>query len=327
MENISDEEFDDLLDDALDDFDKVETVEKSSILTDKQNVGKMPESEKDHLNELFGGIDPNNEAELANVFAREFSEHLSKSIGSEDIDNDEEFDDQFADLLKGFMSMGSGGGAEGDKALQDLFASLGGSLDKDFGAVPKETKQEKPKQEKINPLPKESSLQDRIQHTMAMLNESDQISSEKATGAKDSNPFSAVLNSGAGLDNLIDDKEIESMIENIMKEMTTKEILYEPMKSLLIEYPKFFEEHGKDSKQEDMKRYEQQHENIKKIVSLFESPDSETEPVKAQITSLLEKIQECGEPPKEVLAAVGPGAGETIPGNGSKPNPDQCTLM
>ena len=83
---------------------------------------------------------------------------------------------------------------------------------------------------------------------------------------------------------------MESIVETMMQQLLSKEILHEPMKEIAERYPKWLEEHKKGLDPEEYARYFHQYEfivklnevyehdsdNFPKIVELMKAPQSES---------------------------------------------------
>ncbi|KAH7840465.1 hypothetical protein Vadar_017333 [Vaccinium darrowii] len=97
-------------------------------------------------------------------------------------------------------------------------------------------------------------------------------------------------------------KDMESIVETMMQQLLSKEILHEPMKEIGERYPKWLEEHQSKLSKEDYDRYSHQYEFIKDLIQVYE-----TEPGNFnKIVELMQKMQECGQPPNDIVQELAP---------------------
>lgn len=88
-----------------------------------------------------------------------------------------------------------------------------------------------------------------------------------------------------------------------MQQLLSKEILHEPMKEIADKYPKWLEEHKAQLKPEEYDRYWHQYELIIELNNVYETePDNFT-----KIVNLMQKMQECGQPPDDIVQELAPG--------------------
>ncbi|KAB2000605.1 hypothetical protein ES319_D12G243700v1 [Gossypium barbadense] len=116
-----------------------------------------------------------------------------------------------------------------------------------------------------------------------------------------------------GEDGLIDDwvkqfeelsgsQDMESIVESMMQQLLSKEILHEPMKEIGERYPKWLEEHKSSLSKEEYERYSNQYELMKELNGVYENdPNNFT-----RIFDLMQKMQECGQPPNDIVQELAP---------------------
>ncbi|KAJ4837161.1 hypothetical protein Tsubulata_036478 [Turnera subulata] len=91
-------------------------------------------------------------------------------------------------------------------------------------------------------------------------------------------------------------------LETMMQQLLSKEILHEPMKEIGERYPKWLEEHKASLSKEDYNRYFHQYELIKNLNEVYErEPNNFT-----KIVDLMQKMQECGQPPSDIVQELAP---------------------
>ncbi|KAI3482111.1 hypothetical protein L1887_55242 [Cichorium endivia] len=191
---------------------------------------------------------------------------------------------------------------------------------------------------------KPANFNDAIAATMAKLKESD--ASATSSSAAADNPFAglsgaegeemakllaALGGSGdlSGLEGAMDNPELTKMLEGMMDELMSREILYEPLKELRDKYPAYLA--GADSRDisaDDRKRYEQQLAYITQIVAVFDDPqyDAKDAQMAGRVQELMNQMQDCGSPPKEIVGDM-PAELESLPGFGGAGGNEECTIM
>ncbi|GAV88204.1 Pex19 domain-containing protein [Cephalotus follicularis] len=97
-------------------------------------------------------------------------------------------------------------------------------------------------------------------------------------------------------------QDMESIVETMMQQLLSKDILHEPMKEIGERYPKWLIEHEASLSKEDYESYSQQYELIKELNGVYESdPDNYN-----KIVELMQKMQECGQPPNDIVQELAP---------------------
>ncbi|KAL3724158.1 hypothetical protein ACJRO7_036217 [Eucalyptus globulus] len=97
-------------------------------------------------------------------------------------------------------------------------------------------------------------------------------------------------------------QDMESMMENMMQHLLSKEILHEPMKEIGEKYPKWLEDHKATLSKEDSDRFSHQYQLIKDLNEVYEKdPNNIT-----KIVELMQKMQECGQPPNDIVRELAP---------------------
>lgn len=92
------------------------------------------------------------------------------------------------------------------------------------------------------------------------------------------------------------------MVETMMQQLLSKEILHEPMKEIGEKYPKWLEEHEATLSKEEYERFSHQYELIRDLNHVYESePDNFT-----KIIDLMQKMQDCGQPPSDIVRDLAP---------------------
>ncbi|SNX86843.1 related to PEX19 - required for biogenesis of peroxisomes (peroxin) [Melanopsichium pennsylvanicum] len=197
---------------------------------------------------------------------------------------------------------------------------------------------------------KPANFNDALNATMAKLKQSDaSATAETSSSLSSDNPFAglsgaegeemakllAALSGGgggdlSGLEGAMDNPELTKMLEGMMDELMSREILYEPLKELRDKYPAYLSgSESKDITNEDRKRYEQQSKYIDEIVRIFEEPgyDAKDKRKAARVQELMNQMQDCGSPPKQIVGDM-PAELENLPGfGGGEGANEECTIM
>lgn len=138
----------------------------------------------------------------------------------------------------------------------------------------------------------------------------------------------------------LDDASSSQMVDMIMRQLLSKDVLYEPMKEIGEKYPEFLskayadtESKAEEEQQEHqhaLRRYEAQEVYIRKICAVYEAVDWEDR--YDELMELLQGMQECGQPPGEVLRelkgdGVGGLFGEDAGGTGDAGDMGGCPVQ
>lgn len=124
-----------------------------------------------------------------------------------------------------------------------------------------------------------------------------------------SNPHSDILGNDALMEDwvkqfedLAGSQDMESIMETMMQQLLSKEILHEPMKEIGERYPKWLAEHKASLSKEEYERFSHQYEFIKELNEVYEKEPSNFN----KIVELMQKMQECGQPPNDILHELAP---------------------
>ncbi|XP_039141725.1 peroxisome biogenesis protein 19-2-like [Dioscorea cayenensis subsp. rotundata] len=120
-------------------------------------------------------------------------------------------------------------------------------------------------------------------------------------------------------------QDMESIMDTVMQQLLSKDILHEPMKEIGERYPKWLEEHKDGLSKEEYGRYHQQYELILKLNEAFEhEPDNFN-----NIVDLMQKMQECGQPPDDIVQELAPELDLRNLGGQLSPDmePTKCCIM
>lgn len=103
-------------------------------------------------------------------------------------------------------------------------------------------------------------------------------------------------------EDLAGSQDMDSIVETMMQQLLSKEILHEPMKEIGERYPKWLEEHKSSLSKEESERYSQQYELIQNLNEVYEKDPGNFN----KIFELMQKMQECGQPPSDIVQELAP---------------------
>ncbi|KAM9928052.1 hypothetical protein OXX59_002136 [Metschnikowia pulcherrima] len=99
------------------------------------------------------------------------------------------------------------------------------------------------------------------------------------------------------------DFDMSKLLTDMLEQLSSKEVLYEPIQDLNTKFPEFLREKKDKISEEDHKRYTDQYEVTKQILGVFDSPefDNDNPQHRDNVNTLLESLQELGNPPTELV--------------------------
>jgi len=97
-------------------------------------------------------------------------------------------------------------------------------------------------------------------------------------------------------------QDMDSIVETMMQQLLSKEILHEPMKDIVEKYPKWLEDNRDKISKEEYGRYNNQLELMVKLIEVYENdPENMT-----RIFDIMQNMQECGQPPSDLVQDIVP---------------------
>ena len=100
---------------------------------------------------------------------------------------------------------------------------------------------------------------------------------------------------------------VDNAILNILNQMSSKEVLYQPMKDMHIEFTKWMDD-NQNQDNPSMERYTKQYDLVGQIVAVFERDTYTNETCNGEITGLLDALEQLGDTP--VSKSIGSEAGQ-----------------
>ncbi|KAM3605394.1 uncharacterized protein V6R79_024881 [Siganus canaliculatus] len=131
------------------------------------------------------------------------------------------------------------------------------------------------------------------------------------------------------------DGNILPIMQSIMQNLLSKEVLYPSLKEITAKYPEWLDTNKSSLSPEDFQRYEQQAKIMGEICGHFEKEDEvagEKESRFENIMDLMQKLQDLGQPPKELAGDAPPGfnfdpESLNLPGGSGLGAGEQCSIM
>eukprot|EP00301_Raphidiophrys_heterophryoidea_P007714 c12950_g2_i1.p1 GENE.c12950_g2_i1~~c12950_g2_i1.p1 ORF type:complete len:403 (+),score=119.87 c12950_g2_i1:78-1211(+) len=118
-----------------------------------------------------------------------------------------------------------------------------------------------------------------------------------------------------------DSPELEGMFETVINQLMSKDLMYGPMKEACDKYPEWLERNKNNSNiaRDQYEKYQQQYTLLQQLVLVYErTPNDST-----AIFELMEQISQCGQPPSELVEALGQGQSPDL----SNIDPANCSVM
>ena len=187
--------------------------------------------------------------------------------------------DPFADLMPG----GGGGGTAGGNPwapnpdAEKYANELAEHMQKMFADFPKPSPEE------------EAEAQKKMQEAIASL--SGAAGDESGDPAKQEEAMKGFMDAMAQ-----GQKGMQEMMDTMLQQLLSKDVLYEPMVEIAAMYPPWIKKNKKILPAEEIVRYEAQLAMVKSIVEEFKKPEGETQ--FQTVVTLLQEVQSFGQPPE-----------------------------
>ena len=128
-------------------------------------------------------------------------------------------------------------------------------------------------------------------------------------------------------------KGMQEMMDTMLQQLLSKDVLYEPMVEIAAMYPPWIKNNKKKLPDEEIVRYEAQLAKVRSIVEEVEKPEGETQ--FPTVVTLLQEMQSFGQPPEEIMKELQAkmGGGHELPpwmqpgAAGAEGMPPGCTVM
>lgn len=301
-----DKDLDKLLDSALDDFDKPKTQLMSAAAA--ESVQKQPLAD--------GAMPVTSEVDAAKSVAQSGGGTANNDAGSVPEDESAAWKTEIEEIMKKIMDQ--------NPLFQESLSNIAQPASKTPSAT-NESDSSSTFQETLDTitraiqqsLPPAESINDGGSYRMLDL---DKLLGSLGFGGGDSAAGSSDDVGG-----------FMQMMQGVMQNLLSKELLYPALKDLTEKYPKWLVENRDKTPTTDIVRYEKQLEIMVKVCETFdEENDADSHDVRKErfekILELMQEMQKCGNPPAELIET-----GEVVPGvpSGQLPNmptpPPECS--
>lgn len=144
-----------------------------------------------------------------------------------------------------------------------------------------------------------ANFQDRIKQTMDRMKSSGAEVDAAVADSEGEDLLSEMLKQMQGaVGEGESDEDFSKMLLNMMEQLTSKEILYEPMKELNDKYPEWLRNNEEKQSLEDLQRYTEQYEVVSEIVAKFEEPEyrDDSDKDREYIIERMQKVLICSLP-------------------------------
>ncbi|MEE6491516.1 hypothetical protein FKM82_016242 [Ascaphus truei] len=138
---------------------------------------------------------------------------------------------------------------------------------------------------------------------------------------------------GMGMDEGNAEGNILPLMQNIMQNLLSKEVLYPSLKEITDKYPEWLRTHRDTLPADDYRKYHEQSCVMVKICEQFEAEqpaDGEAARFEA-VMDLMQQLQDLGHPPKELAGDSPPGLNFDLDGmnlaNSANASGEQCLIM
>ncbi|CAF0776743.1 unnamed protein product [Brachionus calyciflorus] len=311
--NETDKELDDLLDTALEDFDKKLDLNDAPIETKNYTIEKTNILVEEDVD------DEDRSKSIPINSSNQFNTDEMKLF--EEIFNDEKTREsmkQFKDVLSAFGEQ-SGNSNQADELLQNLDKVMSqltsvddeddDKLEKDLEFLKKfpQTTQKEPKEkENIQLYEDDIDEEDRKPSSSLFNKVIDDMNknTEKIFNAGPGGDFFSKLNFGGDDEDADDDL----MMEPILSMLFSKDVLYPSLKLMLENYEKYLVEKKSILNESEYEKCSIQKDCVQKMCDIYQnSKESDSKQEKSdQLKQILDLLEKCGMPPTELVPEVNP---------------------
>ncbi|KAG0221224.1 Peroxisome chaperone and import receptor, partial [Actinomortierella wolfii] len=237
------------------------------------------------------------------------------------MDLNDEFTKQLAAGMEDLMKEMSG-----NQELQKSFEEMFKNLDLAGAGPPGSSSSSSPTPGGSGSKPAGGSFQDRIAKTMDKLKDSSEQVDAKVAEDSEEALMAEMMRQMEGL---AEGGDFQNVLEGMMEQLMSKDILYEPMTDLAQKYPKWLEDNKGKISDEDYARYEKQYHYVKEIVEFFERPDfdDKSDSQAKSVIELMQGMQDCGQPPADILDELAPGLELGPDGTPNIPEMPDCNMQ
>ncbi|KAF9107068.1 Peroxisome chaperone and import receptor [Mortierella sp. AM989] len=170
------------------------------------------------------------------------------------------------------------------------------------------------------------NFQDRIAKTMDKLKDSSEQVDAKVAEESEEALMAEMMRQMEGMS---EGGDFQNVLEGMMEQLMSKEILYEPMLDLKEKYPQWLKDNKEKLPAEEYARYEKQYGYVKEIVEFFDRPDfdDKSDTQAKSVIELMQGMQDCGQPPADILEELAPGMEMGTDGVPKMPDMPECNMQ
>lgn len=114
------------------------------------------------------------------------------------------------------------------------------------------------------------------------------------------------------------DMDMSKLLVEMLENLSSKEVLYEPIKDLNSKFPDYLSENKSKLLEDKLINYNKQYDITNEILAVFDAPnyDDNNKSQREKVNALLESLQELGQPPAELVGDLQdfPGLGGGLGG-------------
>lgn len=281
-----DDELDELLDSALEDFDsKAPLATKHSSQTDSENGEKLSDSSKNPCNSRKSTLKTEGSSS-ASASSQQTTDHARSGVDFSQVAGLEDLENAMKSIL----------GDEPELLAQlEQFAQAAASAEPD------------------NPS-SEADLEANLARTMNHLAQNAKDLENAGSLNEDFFKSMADMNLSGG----DGDMDFLPLMQGMMQNLLSKDVLYPALKDLREKYPGWLEDNKVSLTSEEFARYDNQYKVVGRICSEYEAESSsDSDDVRKKrfekLLGLMQQMQECGQPPSELVGEMPPGFPGSFP--------------
>ncbi|KAG0038830.1 Peroxisome chaperone and import receptor [Podila clonocystis] len=302
---VEDDLDDDFLDGALDGFTAAKPVTPVKPTSTKKAEGATsPKTDNNSARTL--------EALLLNP---ELNEDDDDDINFSE--TDAEFQESMAMGMEELMREMSSN-SEFQKTFDEMFKGMDLDLEKKSVGAPTDSQAKAPEPT--------GSFQDRITKTMDKLKDSsEQVEAQVAQDSEEA----LMAEMMKQMEGMAEGGDFQNVLEGMMEQLMSKDILYEPMLDLQQKYPQWLQDNKGKISESEFARYEKQYGYVNEIVAFFDKPefDDKSDTQAKSVIELMQNMQDCGQPPADILDELAPGVEMGADGVPKMPDMPECNMQ
>ena len=107
----------------------------------------------------------------------------------------------------------------------------------------------------------------------------------------------------AQFEKLGEKEDFQNVIDGMMRQLMSKDVMYQPVKQICDKFPEWLADNEPKLSTDDYERYGKMYQYFQKITAVYETePDNFP-----RLVELMQDMQECGQPPAEIIRELAPG--------------------